>query len=93
MRSRVAAKGRKASDVSTVQKLQVGRSAMSGYGHRIKYHSFMGGYYRLSWSFDTKVRGSRLRYPRTITRDTDREGAERFAKKWDIPMPKTGGKP
>lgn len=44
-------------------------------------------HYRLSWTFDTKVAGSRLRFPRTITRDTDYAGAMRFAKKWELTVP------
>jgi len=47
----------------------------------------MGDCYRLSWSFDVKLQGSRLRWPRTMTRDTDEAGALRFAKKWNIAMP------
>ncbi len=43
--------------------------------------------YRISWTFDTHIQGSRLRWPRTLSRDTDRAGAERFAKKWGIEMP------
>jgi hypothetical protein len=50
-------------------------------------HKIGGDYYRLSWSFDTKIAGSRLRWPRTITRDTDEAGALRFAAKWDCKMP------
>ena len=57
----------------------------SAYGHRISYIGF--GSYRLSWTFDTKMKGSRLRWSRTITRNTDKDGALRFAKKWDTPMP------
>lgn len=55
------------------------------YAHNIR--KLMYGTYRLSWSFDMKYSGSRLRFPRTVTRDTDRAGAERFAKKWGCPMP------
>lgn len=57
----------------------------SSYGHRIT--RVMGDCYRLSWSFDVKLKGSRLRWPRTMTRDTDEAGALRFAKKWNIAMP------
>lgn len=44
-------------------------------------------HYRLSWSFDVKLQGSRLRWPRTMTRDTDEAGAIRFAMKWDLDPP------
>lgn len=56
-----------------------------GYGHHWRYIGF--GSYRLFWSFDTKVAGSRLRFPRTLSRDTDFAGAVRFAKKWNIKEP------
>lgn len=58
---------------------------MAAYAHEIKYIG--PGHYRLSWTFDTKVKGSRLRFPRTITRETDKDGAERFAKKWGLSAP------
>jgi hypothetical protein len=65
----------------------VGRitSARSAYGHRIQ--RIGSDHYRLSWTFDTKIAGSRLRWPRTITRDTDEAGALRFAEKWGRKMP------
>lgn len=40
--------------------------------------------YRLSWTIDGKVKGSRLRYPRTTMRMTDTAGALRFARKWNV---------
>lgn len=55
------------------------------YGHRWKCLGHDD--YRLSWDYDTKIAGSRLRFPRTITRDTDKAGAVRFAKKWGIAPP------
>lgn len=57
----------------------------SGHSHRIQRlaHDF----YRLSWTFDRKIAGSRLRWPTTVTRDTDEAGAKRFAKKWGARMP------
>lgn len=60
-------------------------NAGGGYGHRIQ--SLGGGMYRLSWTFDAYIRGSRLRWPRTMQRGTDETGAERFAKKWSVAMP------
>jgi hypothetical protein len=59
-----------------------GRSA---YGHNVK--RIMTDHYRLSWSFDAKAAGSRLRFERTMTRDADFDGAVRFAKKWGLPPP------
>lgn len=58
---------------------------MAGYGHRI--WRLYPGVYRLSWCWDQKYATSRLRFPRHLTRDTDRAGAERFARKWNVPMP------
>lgn len=55
------------------------------YGHKIT--RIGNGHYRLSWTVDRKVTGSRLRYPTTTTRDTDSEGALRFAKKWALAAP------
>lgn len=60
------------------------RSAKA-YGQRIVLR---GGYYEMSWVVDFYINGSRLRYPRGFTRETDKAGAERFCKKWDIDMPK-----
>lgn len=55
-----------------------GRSA---YGHLVRYVS--ADHYVLSWMWDRKYPGDRLRYPQTMRRDTDRAGAERFTKKWN----------
>jgi hypothetical protein len=52
------------------------------YGHSVR--QIGRDHYRLSWSFDVKIAGSRLRWPRTFTRDTDAAGAERFAEKWQV---------
>jgi hypothetical protein len=46
-----------------------------------------GDDYRLWWTVDYYVQGSRGRFPRTFNRWTDRAGAERFAKKHKVPMP------
>ncbi len=43
--------------------------------------------FRIYWTVDRKHPGSRLRYPTTHGRTTDRAGAERFAKKWGVKMP------
>jgi hypothetical protein len=55
------------------------------YGQRVKR---WGQYYEISWVVDYYYRGSRLRYPRGFSRETDKKGAERFCKKWHIDMPK-----
>ncbi len=60
------------------------RTATS-YGHTIR---LIGpGSYRLAWTVDRYVAGSRLRHPVGYQRIADREGAIRFGKKWGIPMP------
>jgi hypothetical protein len=56
-----------------------------GYGHHVR--SIGLGGWRMSWVWDSYIIGSRLRYPRTIERDTDYPGAVRFAKKWGLPKP------
>ena len=56
----------------------------SSRGHHVKFVPDWGVYYFLSWTFDHYYPGSRLRYPSIRTRQTDRKGAERFAKKWKI---------
>lgn len=43
--------------------------------------------YRLSWTVDRYYRGSRLRFPTRYSRDTDFNGAERFAKKHGLALP------
>jgi len=58
---------------------------MSAYGHSIR--RVTDGTYVLTWCWDKKYAGSRLRYPQSIKRITDRKGAERFAKKWRCMMP------
>jgi len=56
-----------------------------GKNHRIK--RIMFDVYELSWSYEVKYGGSRILWHRTMRRDTDKKGAERFAKKWGCPMP------
>lgn len=43
------------------------------------------GHYRLFWTVDRYISGSRLRFPTTYTRDTDFDGAMRFVKRWKLP--------
>lgn len=54
-----------------------------GYGHRIRQAG--DGMFWIAWSFD--IKHGRIRYPQNRSRHTDRKGAERFAKRWDVPMP------
>ena len=58
---------------------------MSGYGHRIQ--RLGSDTFRLSWSWDKKYPGTRFRYPKRLSRVTDRAGALRFSKKWNVEMP------
>ncbi len=57
----------------------------SSYGHKIKMLS--PGIWRISWVMDRYIAGNRQRHPTGYQRITDRDGAERFARKWDIAMP------
>lgn len=47
--------------------------------------------YRLFWTVDFYYSGSRLRFPRQFSRDTDLAGARRFAKKWNLTRWLPGG--
>jgi len=55
------------------------------YAHRIRRER--EDEYVISWTVDRYYKGSRLRHPLGRSRDTDRKGALRFAKKWNIAMP------
>ena len=55
------------------------------YGHKIT--KLGGGFFRLSWVVDRYYSGSRLRWPRGSSRDTDEAGAAKFAKKWNLKVP------
>jgi len=59
-------------------------SGNSSYNHRIDNS---GPDYLISWVVDRYYPSSRLRQPRMFHRYTDLKGAQRFAKKWDVPMP------
>ncbi|MGN6146288.1 MAG: hypothetical protein ACTHOP_22165 [Mesorhizobium sp.] len=58
-------------------------SKSSAYGHRV--HDMGWGLFRISWIVDRYYPNSRLRHPVTYSRDTDRNGAIRFADKWNVP--------
>lgn len=61
----------------------MGRYSSNGsYGHRIM--KLGDDSYRLFWTVDRYYSGSRLRFPRTASRDTDKNGALKFSKKWDL---------
>ena len=57
-------------------------SKQKAYAQRIQPIAF--DFYRLHWVVDFYVAGSRLRHPRSFSRDTDTAGAVRFAKRWDL---------
>lgn len=63
----------------------IGAGASKSYGHRWK--KLESDVYRLTWVYDRKFLGSRLRHPQSVSRDTDHAGAVRFAKKWGISLP------
>jgi hypothetical protein len=75
-------------ELGIVGRVTGGRTA---YAHNVR--RIGADHYRLSWSFDTKIAGSRLRWPRTITRDIDEAGALRFARKWGCSMPNALAEP
>jgi hypothetical protein len=55
------------------------------YGHRVQ---FLGvDHFRVSWTVDFYYPASRLRHPRGFSRDTDRTGAIKFAKRWNLQWP------
>lgn len=43
--------------------------------------------YRLSWVVDRYYSGSRLRFPKVYTRETDEKGAKRFCRRRGIEFP------
>lgn len=57
-------------------------SSTPAYGQRITKVSY--DHYRLSWVVDRYYASSRLRHPTAYRRDTDKEGAKRFAAKWGL---------
>jgi len=62
-------------------------NSRTSYGHDCSYRR-RWDYYEISWVVDFYYHGSRLRFPRTFTRDTDEKGARKFCKKWDIEFDK-----
>ena len=62
------------------------RGVVSGasYGHRCTRRS--DGFV-ISWQYDVKYSGSRLRHPRGDSRYTSEKNARRFCKRWGIPFP------
>jgi len=52
------------------------------YGHSCQSIGYQT--YRISWVIDRYYQGSRLRFPTRFIRDTDRNGAKKFCKKWGI---------
>lgn len=63
---------------------------MKSYDHRIR--KIEADHFRLSWVVDFKYPSSRLRYPRTFSRDTDEAGAKRFAKRWKLTFNEKGAR-
>ena len=58
-------------------------NSASSYGHHVRRIGF--DWYRLGWTVDFYYPSSRLRHPRSFSRDTDEKGAERFVKRWNLP--------
>lgn len=57
----------------------------TSYNHRIVRER--ENTYIIYWTVDHYITNSRLRFPRVQRRYTDHEGALRFAKRWNCPMP------
>lgn len=64
--------------------------SQSSYQHSVQSIGF--GCFRLSWVVDRYIKGSRLRWPTTYGRDTNRAGAERFCKRHQVSMPRDTAK-
>lgn len=62
------------------------RSAGS-YGHAIR--RIGADHYRLFWTVDRYYADSQLRHPRISQKDTDTDGAKRFAQRWNVKMPES----
>lgn len=60
-------------------------SPQHSYSHAIDVLPYGG--YRLLWTVDRYYKGSRQRFPTTYRRDTEYDGAVRFAKRWGLPVP------
>lgn len=60
-------------------------STNHSYGHTIR--KIDHDCYRIAWTTDRYYASSRLRHPTVTMRDTDTEGAKRFAKRWNVKMP------
>jgi hypothetical protein len=61
----------------------MGRHRSSGStGHSVS--KIASDCYRLHWTVDRYYSGSRLRFPRGYSRDTDLDGARRFVKRWKV---------
>ena len=57
----------------------------SGYGHFCKCDKWSGmTFFTIGWYWDRYYSNSRQRFPQKMIRDTDKKGAIRFCKKWNI---------
>lgn len=63
------------------------RRNSGSYRHHIR--RVAPGCYEISWAVDYHYPDSRLRFPRTMSRETDKRGAERFCKRWGLAMPES----
>ena len=73
-------------DAANRRREDMSRHRSSGsYGHSI--HRFGPDDFRLHWTVDRYYSGSRLRFPRGASRDTDLAGAKRFTKRWGLQEP------
>lgn len=64
-------------------------SAIMPKGNRRRHIEWLApNAYSISWEIDKNAMGSRLRFPIRRRSVTDRKGAERFAAKWGLVVPK-----
>ena len=56
--------------------------AQRSYNHRVHHLGF--DHFRIHWTVDRYYEGDRLRHPTSCSRDTDKAGARRFIKRWNI---------
>ena len=59
-------------------------SPSKSYNHSYHYIWNSWGIYEISWTVDRYYPNSRLRWPTEYRRHTDRQGAQRFCKKWGL---------
>ena len=60
-------------------------NSSKAYGFRLQH--FGVDHWRMFWTVDFYYATSRIRFPRVLSRDTDTDGAKRFAKRHGLSAP------